>query len=160
MREDGESEVEFNNPKWRLAGGAWGGDAESLLSWHHHYYITLDRYMEKQRFAGNDQAIMATTCMGSIRKECMAKGLTSRAALQLLQGLDKLWVLQFEPFEGAVLVDLVGAVLHVDLEVLFGVRADDVRDPRQPDRLLPTGFQIGEESFRAGSNQNHLRCET
>ena len=85
------------------------------------------------------------------------QGLTSRAALELLQGLDKLWVLQLEPFEGAVLVDLVGAVLHVDLEVLFGVRADDVRDPCQPDRLLPTGFQIGEESLGTGSNQDHLR---
>ena len=85
------------------------------------------------------------------------QGLTSRAALELLQGLDELWVLQLEPLEGAVLVDLVGAVLDIDLEVLFGVGADDVRDPRQPDRLLPTGFQIGEESLGTGSNQNHLR---
>jgi len=71
LGEKGESEVEFNNPKWRLAGGAWGGHAESLHAWHHHYYTTLDKYMEEQRFAGNDQAIMATTCMNTPSLCCM-----------------------------------------------------------------------------------------
>ena len=43
------------------------------------------------------------------------EGLAGRAALQLPQRLHELGVLHLEPFQGAVLVDLVGAVLHVHL---------------------------------------------
>ena len=88
-----------------------------------------------------------------VHRQRLARG----AALQLLQSLDELWILQLEPLEGAVLVHLVGAVLDVDLEVFFGVRAEDVGDPRQTDRLLPSRLEVGEESLRTGSDQNHLR---
>ena len=84
------------------------------------------------------------------------QGLAGTAALQLLQSFHELWILQLEPFQGAILVNLVGAVLDVDLEVFFGVGLDDVRDPGQTDGLLPSRLKVGEEPFGTGSNQNHL----
>ena len=52
---------------------------------------------------------------GQHEKAVHGEGLAGRAALQLPQGLHKLGVLHLESLEGAVLVDLVGAVLHVHL---------------------------------------------
>lgn len=71
LNDESRSEIQFNNPKWRLAGGIWGGTAGAVLAWHKEYYSTLDRYMEQERFAGNDQAIMATTCMENPSLCCM-----------------------------------------------------------------------------------------
>ena len=71
LNDESRSEIQFNNPKWRLAGGIWGGTAGAVLAWHKEYYSTLDRYMEQERFAGNDQAIMATTCMDNPSLCCM-----------------------------------------------------------------------------------------
>ena len=61
------------------------------------------------------------------------QGLARRAALQLLQSFNKLWILQLQPLEGAILVHLVGAVLDVDLKVFFGVLLNNVGDPSQTD---------------------------
>lgn len=61
--ETGMSNVSFNNPKSRIAAGAWGGTSSAISLWHHHYYNTLDQYHNQGRFFGNEQAIMATTCV-------------------------------------------------------------------------------------------------
>ena len=71
LNDQDESDTNFDNPKWRLAGGVWGGTARAMLAWHSEYYRVLDRYMKKERFAGNDQAIMATTCMENPSLCCM-----------------------------------------------------------------------------------------
>ena len=71
LNNQGRSEVDFNNPKWRLAGGIWGGEVASVTAWHTAYYSTLDRFLAEKKFAGNDQSIMATTCMESPSLCCM-----------------------------------------------------------------------------------------
>jgi len=69
--QDGLSQTDFANPKWRLAGGIWGGGLSEVLDWHSAYYSTMDRYVREGRFAGNDQAVMATTCVEHPSLCCM-----------------------------------------------------------------------------------------
>jgi len=69
--EQGLSQTDFANPKWRLAGGIWGGGWSEVLAWHSAYYSTMDRYVREERFAGNDQAVMATTCVEQPSLCCM-----------------------------------------------------------------------------------------
>jgi hypothetical protein len=47
----------------RIGGGTIGCDQESLGRWHDAYYRTMRGYLEKGRFIGKDQSLMATTCL-------------------------------------------------------------------------------------------------
>jgi hypothetical protein len=47
--------------KISLVGGLWGGSTKACLRWFELYKKTLEKYFEKGRFAGKDQAVMLST---------------------------------------------------------------------------------------------------
>ena len=49
----------------RLGGGTIGCGLESLVAWHTAYYAMVERYRATGRFLGNDQNVMASTCLHS-----------------------------------------------------------------------------------------------
>eukprot|EP00906_Rhabdomonas_costata_P010786 RCo015165 len=46
-----------------VAGGIFGGTAVAMTRWHKVYYSVLERYIRTDRFAGDDQCVMATICV-------------------------------------------------------------------------------------------------
>ena len=85
--------------------------------------------------------------------------LAHRARLQVPEGLHKLGVLGRELLQDSVLVDLVGAVLDVHLEVVAGVAPDDLGEAVQHDRLGPALLEVGEEPLGAGAHGDHVAEE-
>ena len=59
---DGKSSSDFSLVD-RIGGGTIGCDKESLDYWNEAYYSTVMRYLEKGKFIGKDQSMMATTCI-------------------------------------------------------------------------------------------------
>lgn len=47
----------------RLVGGLWGGSIKACLQWKKSYKEMLEKYFEKNRFAGKDQTVMLSTYM-------------------------------------------------------------------------------------------------
>ena len=62
-------------------------------------------------------------------------------------------------FQNPVLVDLVGAVLDVHLEVVLCMTPYDLGKTVEHDRLCPALFQIGEEPLGAGPHGDHVAEE-
>ena len=60
--ENGKSLTDFSRAV-KLGGGTIGCDRTSLGAWHQAYYETFRSYRETQRFVGNDESLMATTCL-------------------------------------------------------------------------------------------------
>ena len=48
-----------------LGGGTIGSGLASLAAWHTAYYAMVERYRATGRFLGNDQNVMASTCLHS-----------------------------------------------------------------------------------------------
>ena len=59
---DGKSLADFSLVD-RIGGGTIGCDQGSLERWHDAYYRTMRSYLERGRFIGKDQSMMATTCL-------------------------------------------------------------------------------------------------
>ena len=54
------------NSQWnhvRLIGGLWGGGKEACLAWKAAFHDMLHQYLEKGRYAGNDQIVMLSTLL-------------------------------------------------------------------------------------------------
>ena len=62
LLENGKSLVDFSRVN-RVGGGTIGCDRLSLEAWHRAYYETFRSYRNTQRFVGNDESLMATTCL-------------------------------------------------------------------------------------------------
>ena len=62
-------------------------------------------------------------------------------------------------FQYPVLVDLVGAILDVHLEVVSGMSPNDLGKTVEHDRLCPALFQIGEEPLGACAHGDHVAEE-
>jgi len=62
MLVDGKSLADFSLVN-RIGGGTIGCDKESLDRWHTVFYGTMRNYLERKRFIGKDQSMMATACM-------------------------------------------------------------------------------------------------
>jgi hypothetical protein len=55
----------YNWKQCRLVGGLWGGSKIACLNWKKEYKIMLEKYFEKDRFAGKDQTVMLSTYLNN-----------------------------------------------------------------------------------------------
>eukprot|EP00092_Neocalanus_flemingeri_P004966 GFUD01005341.1.p1 GENE.GFUD01005341.1~~GFUD01005341.1.p1 ORF type:complete len:320 (-),score=104.59 GFUD01005341.1:96-1055(-) len=60
--EEGRSLADFSLVD-RIGGTTIGCDQDTLFGWHTAFYRTMRTYLEKGRFIGKDQNMMATTCL-------------------------------------------------------------------------------------------------
>ena len=58
----GEASADFTSVD-RIGGGTIGCDLESCYRWHSSYYSVMQRMVERERFIGKDQSVMASVCV-------------------------------------------------------------------------------------------------
>lgn len=58
----GEASADFTSVD-RIGGGTIGCDLESCYRWHSTYYSVMQRMVERERFIGKDQSVMASVCV-------------------------------------------------------------------------------------------------
>jgi hypothetical protein len=71
----------------RLVGGLWGGSAKACLRWKQEYQTMLEKYFEKNRFAGKDQIVMLSTYLENPKLAIIVE--------PTLQGIDQWFFLQY-----------------------------------------------------------------